>query len=199
VTPPGVEPRFTPGGVRSATPLVVAVGRLVPVKRFPLLIEALVRLRAGHPGLRAVIAGEGYERPALEALLRAHGAEEWIGLPGFVDDDTLVDLYRSAWVVASSSLREGWGMTVTEAGACGTPSVATRIGGHEDAVDDGTSGLLVDGTDGLVAGLDAVLSDEVLRRRLGVGALDHAARLTWDATARGTLAALGAEALARSD
>ena len=198
VTPPGVEPRFTPGGVRSATPLVVAVGRLVPVKRFPLLIEALVRLRAGHPDLRAVIAGEGYERPALEALIRAHGAEGWIGLPGFVDDDTLVDLYRSAWVVASSSLREGWGMTVTEAGACGTPSVATRIGGHEDAVDDGTSGLLVDGTDELVSGLDAVLSDEVLRRRLGVGALDHAARLTWDATARGTLAALGAEALARS-
>lgn len=198
VTPPGVEPRFAPGGVRAAAPLVVAVGRLVPVKRFPLLIEALVRLRAGHPDLRAVIAGEGYERPALEALIRAHGAEGWIELPGFVDDDALVELYRTAWVVASSSLREGWGMTVTEAGACGTPSVATRIGGHEDAVDDGTSGLLVDGIDGLVAGLDAVVSDEVLRRRLGVGALDRAARLTWDATARGTLAALGADALARA-
>jgi len=197
VTPPGVEPRFSPGGERSETPLVVAVGRLVPVKRFHLLIEALVQLRADHPGLRAVIAGEGYERPALEALVRAHGAGSWISLPGFVDDDALVDLYRSAWVVASSSLREGWGMTVTEAGACGTPSVATRIGGHEDAVDDGRSGILVDGTDGMVAALDNVLRDEVLRRRLGVGALEHAGRLTWDATARGTLAALGSEALAR--
>jgi glycosyltransferase involved in cell wall biosynthesis len=156
-------------------------------------------LRAGHPDLRAVIAGEGYERPALEALVRSHGAESWIELPGFVDDDALVDLYRSAWVVASSSLREGWGMTVTEAGACGTPSVATRIGGHQDAVDDGKSGILVDGADDLVAALDAVLTDEVLRRRLGIGALDHASRLTWDATARGTLAALGSEALARTD
>jgi len=199
VTPPGVEPRFSPGGERSATPLVVAVGRLVPVKRFPLLIDALVRLRAGHPDLRAVIAGEGYERPALEALIRAQGAESWIELPGFVDDDALVDLYRSAWVVASSSLREGWGMTVTEAGACGTPSVATRIGGHQDAVDDGKSGILVDGTDDLVAALGAVLTDEILRRRLGIGALDLASRLTWDATARGTLAALGSEALARTD
>jgi glycosyltransferase involved in cell wall biosynthesis len=99
--------------------------------------------------------------------------------------------------VASASLREGWGMTVTEAGACGTPSVATRIGGHEDAVDDGRSGILVDRTDDLVAALDAVLRDEVLRRRLGAGALDLAGRLTWDATARGTLAALGSEALAR--
>ena len=198
VTPPGVEARFVPGGERSATPLVVAVGRLVPVKRVPLLIDALVRLKAGHPDLRAVVAGEGYERPALESLIRAHGAEEWIDLPGFVDDDALVDLYRSAWVVTSSSLREGWGMTVTEAGACGTPSVATRIGGHQDAVVDGKSGILVDGVDDMVAALDAVLRDEVLRRRLGVGALEHAGRLTWDATARGTLAALAGEALART-
>ena len=198
VVPPGVEPRFTPGGERSAVPLVVAVGRLVPVKRFHLLIEALVRLKAVHPDLRAVLAGEGYERPALEALIRSHGAEDWIELPGFVDDDALIDLYRSAWVVASSSLREGWGMTVTEAGACGTPSVATRIGGHEDAVVDGTSGLLVDTTDDMVAALDAMLRDEVLRRRLGIGALDHASHLTWDATARGTLAALGTEALSRT-
>ncbi len=197
VTPPGVEPRFSPGGERSPVPLVVAVGRLVPVKRFHLLVEALVRLKGTHPELRAVIAGEGYERPGLEALIRGHGAESWIELPGFVDDDALIDLYRSAWVVASSSLREGWGMTVTEAGACGTPSVATRIGGHEDAVSDGISGILVDGTDDLVAALDAVLRDEVLRRRLGNGALEHASRLTWDATARGTLAALGSEALSR--
>ena len=158
-----------------------------------------MRLKTDHPDLHAVLAGEGYERPALEALIRSHGAAGWIELPGFVDDDALVDLYRSAWVVASSSLREGWGMTVTEAGACGTPSVATRIGGHEDAVLDGTSGILVDTTDDTVAALDAVLRDEVLRRRLGIGALDHASRLTWDATARGTLAALGTEALSRRD
>ena len=199
VTPPGVEPRFSPGGERSPVPLVVAVGRLVPVKQFHLLIQALARLKADMPGLRAVIAGEGYERPALEALLQRHGAESWIELPGFVDDEALVDLYRSAWVVASSSLREGWGMTVTEAGACGTPAVATRIGGHEDAVVDGQSGLLVDGPEDMTRALGSVLHDEVLRRRLGVGALDRAARLTWDATARGTLAALATEALTRTD
>jgi glycosyltransferase involved in cell wall biosynthesis len=197
VTPPGVEPRFSPGGERSPVPMVVAVGRLVPVKRFHLLVEALVRLKAELPELRAVIAGEGYERPALETLIRGHGAGSWIDLPGFVEDEVLVDLYRRAWVVASSSLREGWGMTVTEAGACGTPAVATRIGGHEDAVADGQSGLLVDGTEDMVRALDTVLRDEMLRRRLGLVALERAGRLTWDATARGTLAALGSEALAR--
>lgn len=195
VSPPGVEPRFVPGGERSPTPLVLAVGRLVPVKRFHLLIEALVRMKPHLPELRAVIAGEGYERPALEALIHAHGADDWISLPGFISDEGLLDLYRRAWVVASTSLREGWGMTVTEAGACGTPSVVSRIGGHMDAVIDGRSGILADGNDELIAGLEAVLRDEVLRRRLGLGALDHAGRFTWDATARGALAALGAEAL----
>jgi glycosyltransferase involved in cell wall biosynthesis len=197
VTPPGIEAGFSPGGERSPTPLVVAVGRLVPVKRLHLLIGALVKLKPDHPELEAVIGGEGYERPALESLIRDAGAESWISLPGYLSDSQLVDLYRRAWVLASTSLREGWGMTVTEAGACGTPSVASRISGHEDAVQDGVSGLLVDRPDQFAAAIDSVLRDDVLRKQLGVGALEYSSRFSWDATARGTLAALAAEALAK--
>jgi glycosyltransferase involved in cell wall biosynthesis len=197
VSPPGVEPAFSPGGERSEVPLIVAVGRLVPVKRFELLIEALVRLKPRHPELRAVIVGEGYERARLEALVTRHGAGDWISLPGYVSDEALIALYRRAWVVASTSLREGWGMTVTEAGACGTPSVVSRISGHEDAVVHGRSGLLVDDQDEMVGALDATLADEVARKRLGIGAQEHAEQFTWDATARVTLAVLAAEALAR--
>ena len=197
VVPPGVDPRFSPGARRAAHPLVVAVGRLVPVKRFDMLIDALVRLRARHPDLEAVIVGEGYERPALEARRRAAGAEGWLHLPGYVEPDALVELYRRAWVLASSSAREGWGMTITEAGACGTPSVVSRIAGHLDAVLEGESGLLAVDLDGLVTGMDRVLSDAVLRARLGRGAQQQAARYTWEATARGTLAALASEATRR--
>ena len=131
----------------------------MPVKRFELLIDAAVRLKPSHPDLRLVIAGEGYERPALEEQIRRAGAEEWISLAGFVDDKELIELYQSSWLVASSSFREGWGMTVTEAGACGTPAVASRISGHMDAVRDGESGLLFDDVDGMVKALDMVLSD----------------------------------------
>lgn len=197
ICPPGVEPAFTPGSHRSPTPLIVAVGRLVPVKRFELMIEAAVRLKPSHPDLQLVIAGEGYERPALEEQIRRAGAEAWISLPGFVTDEELVELYRSSWLVASSSLREGWGMTVTEAGACGTPAVASKISGHMDAVLDGESGLLFDDTDGMVAALDSVLSDGELRARLGAGALAYAHQFSWEATARQTLAELAAEALRR--
>jgi glycosyltransferase involved in cell wall biosynthesis len=75
--------------------------------------------------------------------------------------------------------------------------VATRISGHLDAVRDGRSGLLGADARELVAHLDAVLGDEALRGRLAAGALEHAAGLTWQATARGTLEALVADALSR--
>lgn len=133
----------------------------------------------------------------LEDAVRRAGAEDWISLPGYVDQDQLIDLYRRAWVVASSSLREGWGMTVTEAGACGTPAVVSRIGGHEDAVLDGESGILFDDDASMVEALDSVLTDDVLRKRLAIGAVEHASRFNWDATARAVLAVLALEARRR--
>jgi glycosyltransferase involved in cell wall biosynthesis len=193
VAPPGVDERYSPGGQRSATPLVVAVGRLVPVKRFDTLLRALAEVKVDHPTLEAVIVGEGYERPALEALRDQLGATDWVRLPGHVSDAELLAWYRRAWVVASSSQREGWGMTLTEAGACATPAVATNIAGHADAVVDGESGLLVDDVGQLPDALARVLGDEVLRSRLSKGALARSRWFTWDATARRALEALAGE------
>jgi glycosyltransferase involved in cell wall biosynthesis len=189
VASPGVGSDFTPGGSRSPHPLVIAVGRLVPVKRYDLLIRALAATRAVRPDLRAVIIGEGYERPKLEALRRRLGADSWLQLPGHLPDHEVVEWYRQAWVVASASRREGWGMTLTEAGACGTPAVATRIAGHADAVVDGKSGLLAT-DEGLAAALERVVTDDELRDQLGRGALAHASTFTWEATARRALEAL---------
>jgi glycosyltransferase involved in cell wall biosynthesis len=197
VSPPGVDARFSPGGERSPVPLVVAVGRLVPVKRFDVLVRALADLRERVPTLRAVIIGEGYARPELEQLRSELGAESWLELPGRVEDDELVEWYRRAWVVASTSLREGWGMTLTEAAACGTPAVATAIAGHSDAVLEGQSGLLVESTDDIAGALERVLTDEVLRNRLSRGALSRARWFTWGATARRSLEALAEETVRR--
>jgi glycosyltransferase involved in cell wall biosynthesis len=197
VVSPGIDPHYTPGGEKSPTPLVVAVGRLVPVKRFDALIDALVALKADHPALEAVIVGEGYEREALESQIHAADAETWIQLPGRVDEATKVDLYRRAWVLASASAREGWGMTITEAAACATTAVVTDIAGHGDAVVDGETGILCRGDDALRVGIDQVLRDQALRGSMSAAARDHAARFTWEATARGTLEVLAAAALAR--
>lgn len=193
VVPPGVDPRFTPGGDRAERPLVVAVGRLAPVKRFDLLIRAAAAARAEAPDLELVIAGAGPMRNELQDLIDGLGAKGWATLAGRVDDDELLDLYRQAWAVASSSVREGWNMTLTEAAACGTPTVATRIPGQVDAVAEGVSGLLADDETEMARHLAAIATDTALRDRLSEGALGHSAQFTWEATARSILTALAEE------
>jgi glycosyltransferase involved in cell wall biosynthesis len=197
VVAPGIDPHYSPGGPKSPTPLVVAVGRLVPVKQFDVLIDALVALKPRHPGLEAVIVGEGYRREELEAQIHAARAESWIKLPGRVEEDEKVDLYRRAWILSSASAREGWGMTITEAAACGTPAVATRIAGHSDAVVNERTGLLVDDPIQLGAAIERLITDDEYRSWLATGAIAHAMRFTWAATARGTLEVLANEALRR--
>jgi len=195
VIEPGIDARFTLGEVEPATdPLIVAVGRLVPVKRFHLLIDAVGALKVRHPRLRVVIVGEGYERPLLESRIASIGAESWIELPGRIDDNELIDLYRRAWVLASTSAREGWGMTITEAAACGTPAVVTDIAGHRDAIEREVTGILVERDTAVTEALDRLLSDDDLRNRMSDAAAQRAATFTWDATARRALEVLADEA-----
>ncbi len=199
VVPPGVDERFSPLGPGSKTghPLLLAVGRLVPVKRFELLLDVFSRLHERYPELEALIVGEGYKREFLQNRIDRLGAAGWIKLLGRVEDDNLVELYRRAWVLVSTSLREGWGMTVTEAAACGTPAVVTNIAGHADAVVDGETGFLVEDTHQMVDRVSRLIEDELLRRRMGAAAADRASQFTWEATAKGALIALAEEALAK--
>lgn len=88
-------------------------------------------------------------------------------------------------------------MTLTEAAACGTPVVATRIAGHVDAVADGVSGLLADDDAEVARLLARVCTDADLRARLEAGALDHAARFSWANTAARIMAVLVDEATGR--
>lgn len=198
VVPPGIDERFHRSGEKSLTPLVVSVGRLMPSKRFNDLIETMAAVRRSVPDVELVIVGDGYERPELEAQIASIGAQAWIRLAGRVSDEELISLYRRAWIVASASIAEGWGMTLTEAAGCGTPSVATDIAGHRDSVANGRSGILASSPRALTEAITAVLTDPALREQLSEGASAHAATLTWAATALGTFTPLAEDALRRS-
>jgi glycosyltransferase involved in cell wall biosynthesis len=185
VVHPGIDPRFSPSAdvARSPEPLVVACGRLAPVKRYDMLVRAAAKAREQVPGLRLHIVGEGYERPLIEATIDEVGGADWVVLRGHLTDAEQLELYRQAWIIASASAREGWGMTLTEAAACGTPAVATRIAGHADAVVDGVSGVLADDEAGLAEAMVDVLGDPRRLDQLRQGALARAAALTWGQTA----------------
>ncbi len=194
VVPNGIAEHFTPGGEKDATPLVLGVGRLVAMKRFALLIDAVAEVRRVRPDTRLVIVGDGVEWDRLERHIHRTGARDWVTLAGRVSEDDLVDLYRRAWVVSSTSMREGWGMTLTEAAACGTPAVATRIGGHCDSVDDGVSGRLAEIGDEFNQALLDVINDDEHRAALTAGALERASQLRWENAAEAMLEVLADEA-----
>ncbi|MGH9132661.1 MAG: glycosyltransferase family 4 protein [Ilumatobacteraceae bacterium] len=180
----GVEAFFTPGERRYDHPTIVATARLAPVKRFGVLIEAAAAARARIPDLHLRIIGEGPERTVLEDWIRRHDAASWVTLVGYVPHDQLMSEYRRAWIVASASVAEGWGLALTEAAACGTPAVATDIPGHRSSVVDGVTGLLAP-PEQLADRFAEVLGNPSLRERLGSAALSRARTLTWDASALG--------------
>jgi glycosyltransferase involved in cell wall biosynthesis len=185
----GVDEMFRPGGTKALAPTVVCVGRLAPVKRQDALIAAAVEAKRRVPDLQLVLVGDGPLRPTLEARITALRAEDWIRMPGRLEHAELIELYQHAWVVASASLAEGWGLTLTEAAACGTPAVATDINGHRSSVVDGVTGVLAP-LERLGDALADVLLDDRRRERMGQDALARARTLTWEASARGVLEAL---------
>jgi glycosyltransferase involved in cell wall biosynthesis len=166
------------------------------VKRQDQLIEAAVIARRRVPELRVVIVGEGPMRAELEAAVERHEAREWITLAGRLDRAELVALYQRAWLVTSASLAEGWGLTLTEAAACGTAAVATDISGHRSSVVDGVTGVLAP-LERLGDTIADVLLDHARREQLAAAALQRARTLTWDRVAVGVLDALHSRVVAR--
>jgi len=127
------------------------------------------------------VVGDGSFRRGLERL-----ACNGVRFFGRVGEAVKRDLLCRAWVLVHSSVREGWGLNVLEAAACGTPAVAYRVAGLCDSVRNGETGLLArDGdVEGLADALIKVLEDEGLRLRLSRNALEYAKGFSWERTAR---------------
>lgn len=174
-----------PLAVRSDPPRFVYLGRLKRYKGVEHLIEALAIAHLQRPDLSIDIAGSGDDRPRLEALARARGLADAVHFLGYVDEATKLALLRQAVANVFPSPKEGWGITVMEAAACGTPSLASDSPGLRDSVRDGRTGLLVPhGNPAILAqGMLRLAGDPVLVARLGAAARTLAEQLSWDAAA----------------
>lgn len=163
----------------------VYVGRLKRYKGIEYLIRALAIARQTHPELSVDIAGSGDDRPRLEVLARTLGQENAVCFLGFVDEATKLSLLRRAMANVFPSPKEGWGITVMEAAACGTPSLASDAPGLRDSVRDGETGVLVPHGDvpALVAAMLRLANDPVLVEALGQAARRYAEAHSWDAAA----------------
>lgn len=185
VVPVGVDhATYTPDPAvpRSAVPAIVHLGRIRQYKGIQALIAALPAVRAQVPGAELWIVGSGPYEPTLRARARDVDGVRFLGRRSQAE---VVDLLRRAWVAASTSIKEGWGLTMIEANACGTPTVATRVPGLVESVRDGETGLLVPYGDqgALVAALAGILADPARRDRLGEAGRRFALGFTWERAA----------------
>jgi glycosyltransferase involved in cell wall biosynthesis len=187
---PGVDSRhFRPGPTgRSPAPSFLYVGRLKRYKGIGLAIEALAVARRRRPDLRLEIAGTGDYRSELERLAARLEVDRAVIFHGFVSEERKIDLMRGAWANIFPSPKEGWGITVIEAAACGTPSLASNSPGLRDSVCHGETGFLVPHGDvPALAGRMIELADSApLVERLGGRARRFAEGLTWERTAAAT-------------
>ncbi len=167
---------------RTPEPSLVVLGRLVPHKQVEVALHAVAALAADLPGLSLVVAGQGWWEAALRQTAADLGIAERVRFAGFVSDADKRVLLSGAWLALTPSLKEGWGLTIVEAGAAGTPTVAFRgAGGVEESLVDGRTGLLADDQDDFTAKVRLLLTDDRLRLAMGAAARAHAARFTWPA------------------
>ncbi len=209
VVTPGVNLHvFTPGAGRSAARNVVGlpqdglvvtfVGRIQPHKGPEVLIRATSEMVKHSPALRHKLIVNimgGASGANAEEVDRLKELATWLELDDVVsfappiERDGLADWYRAADLVCVPSYSESFGLVALEAQACGTPVVATAVGGLRTAVADGFSGVLVDGHDPKAwsSVITRLLQEPQRRVLLSMGAIEHASHFGWDSTARGTL------------
>jgi alpha-1,3-rhamnosyl/mannosyltransferase len=185
VVPLGVDARFSPrpGPGSASAPSggghLLFVGTLQPRKGLEIALRAFEQLGGD---LRLVIAGaRGWHDEALLARVAASPAAERIEVAGFVDDDRLVELYRSAACLLFPSLAEGFGFPPLEAMACGTPVVAARAASVPEVVGDAAPLVAPRDPDALAAAVRDVLRDPAPWRAAG---LARAAGFSWERCAR---------------
>jgi len=181
VVPHGFEPVLAGGVSREerrrkigAAPddiVVVAVGRLSPVKGFDTLVRAVEHLKGKR--VRVWIAGEGPEQARLERLVAECGVSDAVTLMGLFDDPSA--LLAAADIFCAPSIQEGFGLSALEAMGAGLPVVASRVGALPSFVIEDRTGLLVDPADpkALAAALEGLASDPGHRARLGASAAEY--------------------------
>ncbi len=180
------------GASRAAEPVVAYVGRLQRYKGIDCVLRAIGALRDDGFAVRFVVAGRGDDRVRLEALAGELGIEALVDFRGYIPEEEKIELLRSVWANVYPSPKEGWGITNIEAAACGTPSLASDAPGLRESVVHGETGYLIPHGD-IVAWADRIRQLCENRERLsemGMAAIQHAARFTWDETARQTEALL---------
>jgi glycosyltransferase involved in cell wall biosynthesis len=168
------------------------LGRLRRYKGVWVALEAFRKFAAKVPDVKLIFAGGGPEEKAMrEAIIRWKLGDR-IEIRGRIPMEEKRDLLRGALALVQSSFKEGWGLTIIEAGVCGTMSIASRVPGLRDSVKDGDTGILVapGNPSALADAMARVVSKPDERRAMEMSARKFSQGFSWDKAASQTFEAL---------
>jgi glycosyltransferase involved in cell wall biosynthesis len=187
--------RTDPAVGKAERPTLAFVGRLRRYKGLDWVLRALPGVLARVPLVKLEVIGDGPYGDELRADVQRRRLAQAVDFLGFLPGADKVKRLQAAWAVVQPSPKEGWGLTVVEASACGTAVVASDAPGLRDSVRRGETGLLVPygDTAALTEALVRVLSDAPLRERLAAAGIQWAARFRWDDCGKRTIDALAGE------
>lgn len=172
-------------------PQLISLGRITKMKRIGETIQAFRLLHKEFPHIQLVVIGQGKEKclQELKTLCRLMAIDDRVFFTGFVSEKEKRKRLSRAWILVSTSLKEGWGLTVIEAAACGTPTVAYQVAGLVDSVKNQETGFLCQKNNPveLARNIRKLLIDPSVRKRLSQNALAYSRNFTWDQAADGTL------------
>ena len=186
IVPNGIDTKIYNANPNSKNdiPVILFLGRLKKYKRIELLLRSF-KIVSKKVEAELWIAGRGDMKGELENLTKELEIQDRVKFFGFVSEKDKIELLKKAWVFVTTSEKEGWGITVIEANACGTPAIAFNVSGLRDSIKHGYSGLLVeDGNiEKLAEAIIDILSDSDLREELSRNAIEWAKRFSWDRSA----------------
>ncbi len=169
---------------RSPEPRLCVLARLVPHKQVEDALATVAALAVPFPALYLDVVGDGLWRDELAARAAELGVADRVTFHGRVSAADRDRLLAASWVLLLPSVKEGWGLAVSEAAAAGTPAIAYRsAGGTRESVVDGVTGLLAEDREEFVRLTARVLGDATLREQLGAAARERAATLDWNRSA----------------
>jgi glycosyltransferase involved in cell wall biosynthesis len=174
--------RRVPGVERDARPTLVHFGRMRRYKAIDVVIRALAGVRRTVPDARLVIVGDGPDRARLESIVQELGLSGAVEFTGKMRGEEMVRLLNRCHVFLNASPKEGWGLTVVEANACGVPVVGSDVPGLRDSIQDGVTGFLVPygDVDAFAARAAELLTDDALHARMSEAGETWARSLTWE-------------------
>lgn len=180
-----VRYRRLPGVERERVPTLVHLGRVRRYKSVDVVVRALARLRERLPDARLVVIGDGPELPAVKRLAHQLGVSASVEFTGRMGAQAMVERLNRCHVFLNPSPKEGWGLTVVEANACGVPVVGSDRPGLRDSIRHEETGFLVPYRDvnAFAERAHALLTDAALWRRMSEAGERWAATFTWERTA----------------